>query len=170
MLDRLTLALALIAPLAAASETQPLRVADDASHRWELRWDSVSVHDGDTSQMLVEFFLEGASQTKGRDVCPPDLVVTRSGVAYATSNIQPVVWRLDPATARMERLVLEVDSDREKDFGFTGVVSSDDGRALYAFGSVDGALWRINPSALTARKIATRKAHQRDCSTKAASR
>ncbi len=167
MLDRLTLALALIAPLAAASQIQPLRIAHDASHRWELMWDSVSVHDAATSQMLLEFHLEGAVQSGSRDTCPPDLVVTRSGMAYATSNIQPVIWRLDPSTARVDRLALEVDSDREKDFGFTGLVGSSDGQALYAIGSADGALWRIDPSALTASKIGARKAAPRDCARKA---
>ena len=153
MRAKLLLALSLTALLPAAVHSQPLRIASNDLHRWELNWETVSVHDAATSALIRKFRLDEASQTGSRDFCPPDLVLTRMGTAYVTSNIQPVVWRVHPATNRVERLELEVDSHQSREFGFSGLTASEDGRTLYAFASSDGALWHLDPSALKARRI-----------------
>jgi hypothetical protein len=170
MLDKFVLALATTALLHPAAHAQPLRIASDASHRWELAWDSVSLHDAATSALIRKFPLEGASQTNSRDFCPPDLVLTRTGTAYVTSNIQPVLWRVNPATATIERLDLELDSHHLREFGFTGLSASADGQTLYAFASSDGALWHLDPSTLEARRLTGAAADDADCARIAAMR
>jgi hypothetical protein len=163
MRANLLLALSITTLLSAPALAQPLRVASDAAHRWELSWNSVSVRDAVTSAPIREFRLEGAAQTLSRDFCPPDLVLMRQGTAYASSNIQPVLWRMNPAAASFELLQFDVDSHQLRDFGFTGLSASADGQTLYASASSDGALWHLDPSTLKARRIADR-AIDADCS------
>jgi hypothetical protein len=169
MRANLLLALSITTLLSSAAFAKPLRVATDASHLWELSWNSVSVRDAVTSAPIREFRLEGAAQTASRDFCPPDLVLTRTGTAYASSNIQPVLWRMNPAAASFDLLEFDVDSHQLRDFGFTGLSASADGQTLYAFASSDGALWHLDPSTLKARRIGER-AIDADCSAKAVSR
>lgn len=133
------------------------------THRWELQWDSVSLHDAATSQFIRRFPLEGAAQSSSRDLCPPGIVVAPGGVAYVTSNVQPVLWRVHSATGHVERLELEVDSDREKDFGFTGLDLAADGVTLYGMSSTDGATWRLDTAAGKAFKTGPGNRVDRDC-------
>ena len=169
MRSKLMLALSITALFSSPLFAQPLRIASDAAHRWELSWNSVSVRDAVTSAPIHVFRLEGASQSLSRDFCPPDLVLTRTGSAYASSNVQPVLWRMNPAAATFEVLEFDVDSHQLRDFGFTGLSTSADGQTLYAFASSDGALWHLDPSTLKAKRIADRTVDG-DCSRKAVAR
>ena len=154
MRAKLVLALSITTLFPALLSAEPLRVAKDAAHRWELAWDSVSLYDAVTSAPLRVYRLEGASQTSSRDFCPPDLVLTRTGTAYATSNMQPVIWRIDPGSVLPERLELEVDTHQSREFGFTALSLSADGQTLYAFASSDRALWHLDPSTRKASRVA----------------
>ena len=171
MLSRFAAILAITAVLPAASHAaerhpgSPLRALADSNgtHRWELRWDSVSLYHATTSQLIQRFPLEGAAQSSSRDSCPPDIVVGAGGVVYVTSNVQPVLWRVHPAVGTVERLDLEVDSDRTKDFGFTSLDLSANGSTLYGVSSADGATWRLEPAARMAFKIGPATGTDRNC-------
>ena len=131
------------------------------AYRWELLWNSVALYDASTSRLIRRFALEGAVQSPSRDFRPPDLVISRDGIAHVTSNVQPVIWRIHPASHAAERVELEVDFDRAKDFGFTSLGWSADASTLYAASSNDGAPWRLDPVAGKAFKL--QAAADRDC-------
>ena len=141
----------------------PLRTVVDSGRelRWELQWNGVMLYDASTSVLLRRFALEGAAQSSSRESCLPDLAIGRDGVAHVTSNVQPVLWRIDPASLRVERVELDVDADRAKDFGFTSLGWSADGVTLYAAGANDGATWRLDAAAAKAYKLDA--ATDRDC-------
>jgi hypothetical protein len=138
-------------------------VDPSGTHRWELQWDSVSLYDAATSQFIRRFALGGAAQSSSRDFCPPDIVADGSGGAYVTSNVQPVLWRVQPATGLVVRHDLAVDSDGAKDFGFIALDRSADGVTLYGVSSNDGATWLLDPRARTASKIVPPVRVDRDC-------
>jgi hypothetical protein len=102
--------------------------------------------------LLPAHELTDALQTTSRDVCPPAVAITRTGIEYFTSNIQPVIWRVDATTRKVERIELEVDTHAMRDFGFTALAVHDDGR-LHALASTDGALWELDPATRQARRI-----------------
>ena len=164
-----TLGIAVLLPLAAPalgdSAATPLRTASDShrSYQWELAWDSVALYEGSRSTLIRRLPLAGATQSGARNSCPPELAIGPTGSAYVTSNILPVLWRIDPASMRVERLDFSVEDDPLRDFGFTGLGWSADGSTLYATSTVDGAAWHLDPATLRATRIGQPGAANRDC-------
>jgi hypothetical protein len=171
MPSKFTAILAIAAVLPALSNAleprhaSSLRATADTEgvHQWVLNWDSVTLHDAATSRFIGRFALEGAAQSSSRDLCPPGIVAGARGVAYVSSNVQPVLWRVHATTGHVERLEMEIDSDRAKDFGFTGLDLSADGTTLYAMSSTDGATWRLDPVTRKAFKTGPKARVDRDC-------
>jgi hypothetical protein len=153
MLKKFSAAVAILSVLPFASQAQ----------KWGHDWNSVSLYDASTSVLIHRFPLEGAVQSASRDLCPPGLALAATGEAYATSNATPVVWRVDPVTGRVERFDLEVDVDQSKDFGFSRLAWSADGRTLYAASSTDGAMWRLDLAAAKAFKVGAAGTRAKNC-------
>ena len=130
-----------------------LRVQADLARgaRWELGWDHVSVFDIASERRLREVTLPGAINSGA--TCPPDMILARNGALFVSSNSVPRLWRVSPSRFEVEVLDIELDSDREKDFGFTGLAWSVDERILYASSAMTGTLWRIDLATAKASKI-----------------
>ena len=86
--------------------------------------------------------------------CMPDLALGPRGDAFVTSNVSPVIWRIDARTLAVTEHRLALDADQQKDVGFTGLVYSPPDRAFYAASDAHGTLWRIDPALSTAQKVA----------------
>ena len=123
-----------------------LRVQVDRARgtRWELGWGTASAYDIATGQLLRNVSLEGANLSGARDVALPDMVLTRFGAVIVSSNAQPSIWRISPSRFEVERFDLEVDSDHDKDFGFTALTWSAGERELFGVSTATGSLWRID--------------------------
>jgi len=145
-------------PVAAREESahQVLRVKEDLARgrRWELGWGAAYAYDVASGQLIRRVPLPGASFSGARETCLPDMLLSRSGALIVSSNAQPALWRISPAHFEVERFDIAVDSDKVKDFGFSGLAWGADEKALYGVSAVMGTLWRIDLDSAAASKIA----------------
>ena len=85
--------------------------------------------------------------------CAPDIALGPRGEVIVTSNVLPVLWKIDPETLRVSVHRLELDSDMDKDVGFSGLVYSARNGAYFAVSGLHGSLWRIDPLLRRAQKV-----------------
>ena len=142
--------------VADAPQSQPPSVRfglDPARHRvWFLTRDGVSVYDvAKSERTLVP--LPSWLWVDAPSACLPDLALGPKGEAVITSNVVPTLWRIDPETLAVSVHPLRLDSDADKDVGFSGLVYSSEHEAFFAVSDVHGSLWRIDRGLERARKI-----------------
>lgn len=111
---------------------------------WTLRAEGVDLYDANSdaklrSIALPEWFWVGELYS-----CPPDLAIGPRGDVIVSSNVTPILWRIDAATFQVTRHELEVDEDKGKDIGFSGMTYSAQQGAFLAMNGLDGSLWRID--------------------------
>ena len=149
--------------LAASSALgEPLRTAQDPARKrvWVLEVDAVYLEEGNRRQ---RFELPGWVHAKDIYACTPDLAVDAQGAVVVTSNVVPVVWRIEPATAQVTRHELALDADLDKEVGFTSITYARHQRAFYAFSATYGSVWRIDPQLSRAQKVRQLDAPAREC-------
>src|SRR6266851_4432533 len=128
----------------AAAKLEVVR-ADPARNRlWVLDHEVISVYDNTNGRRLRRIVLPEWIVLPKHYSCLPDLALDSSGTAFVSSNVLPVLWRIE----------LVLDTDTDKDVGFTGLSFAGDG-TLLAAGAMAAALWQIDTSAASARKIAS---------------
>jgi len=86
--------------------------------------------------------------------CTPDLALGPRGEALVTSNIVPIVWKIDPETMVVTEHPLVLDADTDKDFGFTGLTYSPEHDAYFAVSGNLGTLWKIDAQLTRGEKVA----------------
>ena len=86
--------------------------------------------------------------------CIPDMALGPRGEAVVTSNVVPVVWRIDPDTLAVSEHPLALDADGDKDVGFTGLTYSPEHEAYFAVSGAHGTLWKIDAQLRRGEKIA----------------
>jgi len=86
--------------------------------------------------------------------CAPDIAIGPRGEAVVTSNVLPVLWRIDPETLAVSVHRVQLDADTDKDVGFSGLVYSERHGAYFAVSELHGSMWRIDPLLRRAQKIA----------------
>jgi hypothetical protein len=96
--------------------------------------------------------------------CAPDIAIGPRGEAVVTSNVLPVLWKIDPDTLAVSVHRLELDADNDKDVGFSGLVYSKRNGAYFAVSELQGSLWRIDPLLRRAQKIALSEPVRGACS------
>lgn len=96
--------------------------------------------------------------------CAPDIAIGPRGEAVVTSNVLPVLWKIDPDTLAVSVHRLELDADNDKDVGFSGLVYSQRHGAYFAVSELQGSLWRIDPLLRRAQKIALSEPVRGACS------
>lgn len=127
--------------------------ADTARHRvWALTPEGASVHEAASAEG-VDIALPGWQWVGAPYACPPALALAADGAALVTSNVVPVVWRIDPVTLAVTVHRLALDADTNKDVGFSAIVYSPRHAAYFAVSDVHGSLWRIDAQLKSARKI-----------------
>jgi len=130
----------------AVARITPLRTATDLARgvRWELWWGSVAVYDVASGRLIRTIPLPGATLSGAAGSRRPDMVLDRTGALIVSSNITTRMWRIGPARFEIEVFDIEPDRDADKDFGFTSLAWSANGRELYAASAIGEALWRID--------------------------
>ena len=98
--------------------------------------------------------LPGWHRVGDRHACPPAIAVGPRGEAVVTSNALPTVWKVDPDTLAASLHELELDSDQDKDFGFSSLRYSPDDGGWLAFSAAHGSTWLIDSTLTRAKKIA----------------
>ncbi len=97
--------------------------------------------------------------------CAPDIALGPRGEVIVTSNVLPVLWKIDPETLGVSVHRLELDSDLDKDVGFSALVYSERNGAYFAVSGLHGTLWRIDPLLRRAQKIALSEVQPAGCAT-----
>jgi hypothetical protein len=137
-------------PQAAASHLR--QQADPARERvWRLDRDGVSVLDHAAPAKRVR--LEGWLWVAPPYACAPDLALGPNGEAVITSNVVPVMWRIDPETLAVTVHPLSLDADTDKDIGFSSLVYSPEQEAFIGVSDAYRTTWRIDAQLTAARKI-----------------
>ena len=96
--------------------------------------------------------------------CPPVVATGPRGEALVTSNVLPVLWKIDPQTLAVSMHRLQLDADSHKDVGFSGLVYSARDGAYFAVSELHGTLWRIDPLLRRAQKLALSEPVRGACS------
>jgi hypothetical protein len=135
-------------------EFQLVRIDAERNRRWVLELDAVTVYDNLNGRRLSRVILPDWVVAGPRDGCPPGLVIEASGSALISSNVLPVLWRVGLERFQVTRIDVELDSDTDKDVGFSGLSLASDG-ALLASGSTIPSQWRIDLARARATKLAT---------------
>jgi len=147
-----TIAAILLALAGTPAVAEPLRTVHDASRNrvWVLENDALYLHEGARKE---RFHLPGWIYATEAYACRPDLAIDAQGAAVVTSNVIPVLWRVEPAKARVTRHEVALDADTGKDVGFTALSYAPDQGAFFAVSGMHGSLWRIDPLLRRAQKI-----------------
>jgi hypothetical protein len=138
----------------AGARLQILRADVERNRLWVLEREAISLHDNTSGRRLRRIVLPDWIFVGKQYSCPPGLALDADGAAFVTSNVLPALWRIDPKQFEVTRLELALDSDADKDVGFSGLAFAEDG-TLLAAGAGAGSLWRIDTGAASARKIAS---------------
>ncbi|HET9469763.1 MAG TPA: hypothetical protein VFO24_01585, partial [Usitatibacter sp.] len=133
-----------------------VRAKSDAprARRWELGWGAAFAYDAASGRLIRRVRLADASMSGAPGTCRPDLVVSRSGAVLVSSNAEPVLWRIDPASFEVRRYDIVADVDRDKDFGFSALAWDAGEKTLYAASAIMGTLWRIDLESRSATRVA----------------
>ena len=83
----------------------------------------------------------------------PVLALGPGGDILVTSDVLPVVWRVDQRTLAVHVHPLSLDAHDDKDFGFTSLSYSPRDGAFVAASSAPAARWRINAALTRAERI-----------------
>jgi hypothetical protein len=130
---------------------------------WILALDGVHVYNQGTGKKVGSAVLPGWSWVGEPYGCSPALAIGPEGEAVITSDVFPVVWRIDPATLAVTSTALALDTDADKDMGFSGLIYAPAQGAFFAAGTFSGSFWRIDPALKTAKKIALSTRLPRTC-------
>lgn len=75
------------------------------------------------------------------------------GEAVVTSNVVPVLWRIDPETLAVSMHELALDADQDKNVGFSSLVYSAEHGAFFAMSDAQGSMWQIDRLLRNGRKL-----------------
>jgi len=159
MLDGIIRTSVLLGALLAASPMQAdersvLRVREDAQRDrlWVLRPNGVHLYRLKTRQLLRHIALPGWYWAGEPYSCAPDLAIGPHGEALVTSDVAPILWRVDPRSLTVGVRELSLEADQHMDVGFTGLAYSPQHSAYLAV-SHAGSLWRIDTPLSKAQQI-----------------
>ena len=128
------------------------RVDPVRSRVWVLTENGVVLYRNDRHERVVirlpDWLLVGETYS-----CPPDIALGPKGEAIVTSNVVPMLWRINPETLEVSVHRLELDSDTDKDFGFSGFSYSSRHGKYFAVSSTRGSVWSIDPTLTRAQKV-----------------
>lgn len=128
-----------------------------------LHRDGVDIYDATSDEKVRSIPLPGWIWAGRTEACPPDFAVEPRGDVVVTSNVMPVLWRIDSGSLEVTRHDLAVEEQSGKDVGFSGLAYSARGNAFFAVGGLDGSLWSIDPSLVRAQRVALSASMPRAC-------
>jgi hypothetical protein len=127
-------------------------LTDDHRKRvYVLARHGVDVLEPGTRRRLAFVPLPGWTWADEWHACPPDIALAPQGDVLVTSNVLPVIWRINYRTLATTVHEPKLDQDTNKDVGFTSLRWSAAERAFVGITDL-GTTWRIDPSLSTALK------------------
>jgi hypothetical protein len=119
---------------------------------WSLTGDGVSLSDP-AKPRPITVALPGWHWAGAPYGAAPALAIGPQGEAIVTSDVAPVLWRIDPKTLAVSVHALALDADTDKDVGFSSLAYSREHDAFVGVSGVHGSVWMIDRSLLRARKL-----------------
>ena len=146
--------LAGLALLSAAASADPYRQRQqpDRARAWVIEANGLFLEEARKPRRSID--LPGWHWAGEAYACAPDVAIGPRGEAIVTSNVLPVLWKIDPDTLAVSVHRLELDADHDKDVGFSGLVYSERNGAYFAVSELQGSMWRIDPLLRRAQKVA----------------
>ena len=120
-----------------------VRADAERNRLWVLEPEALSLHDNINGRRLRRLPLPDPFFVGEDQACAPDIAWDAAGTVFVSSNVLPVLWRIDPQGFEITRIELELGADGDKDVGFTGL-SFAEGDVLIAAGTTYASLWRID--------------------------
>jgi hypothetical protein len=137
--------------------------ADPARNRlWVLDPSGLTLYDNLNGRRLRHISLPEWILAAGDRVCAPDIAFDAAGTVFVSSDVLPVIWRVDPQRFEVARIEIALDMDADKDVGFTGLSFAGDGIVIAA-GTTFPSIWRIDLNAARASKVASYPAASPTC-------
>jgi hypothetical protein len=128
-------------------------LSDDARKRvYVLVHDGVDVLEPSTRRKVAHITLPGWIWVGEKYSCPPDIALAPEGDILVTSNVVPVIWRIEHQTLATTRHELALEQDTDRDIGFTRLRWSQNLRTFVATTDL-GARWHIDHSLSNAQKV-----------------
>ena len=119
---------------------------------WSLTKDGVSLRDP-AKPRPIAVALPGWHFAGAPYGSAPALAIGPQGEAIVTSDIAPVLWRVDPKTLAVSVHTLALDADTDKDVGFSTLVYSREHEAFVGVSGTLGSVWIIDRPLTRARKL-----------------
>ena len=85
--------------------------------------------------------------------CTPALALGPKGEVIVSSDVLPMLWRIDPDTLAVSRHELILEQDSDKDVGFSALAYSAKQGTYVAVACTGGTRWRVDPTLKRAQKI-----------------
>jgi len=136
----------------AAAEPLRYRAQEDRARAWVLDAGGLFLEQAGKARRAVR--LPDWTWAGEPYACAPDITIGPRGEIVVTSNVVPVLWKIDPETLAVSVHRLELNADADKDVGFSGITYSERDGAYFAVSELHGSLWRIDPMLRRAQKIA----------------
>ena len=93
--------------------------------------------------------------------CAPDIAIGPRGEIVVTSNVLPVLWRIDPDTLAVSCTASSSTPISTRTSASPDLSYSERNGAYFAVSGLHGSLWRIDPLLRRAQKIALSRAGAR---------
>lgn len=122
-----------------------------ADRSWVIEAGSLYLQEPGKPRRVVE--LPGWHWAGEPYACAPAIAVGPRGEVVVTSDVLPVLWKIDPQTLAVSVHRLQLDADTDKDVGFSGLTYSERNGAYLAVSGLHGTLWRIDPLLRRAQKV-----------------
>lgn len=130
---------------------------------WRLTSEGVAIYDAAAQDEPRHVLLPGWFYAGEPYGCLPDLTLGPIGEAVISSDVMPVLWRIDPNTFAVTRHELHLDADNDKDVGFTEVSYSSEKGEFVAVSGIYGTVWRIDRELRYAHKAARELPRAKNC-------
>jgi hypothetical protein len=124
------------------------------THSWRLTGEGVVLHKAG-SREPVRVSLPGWLWVGEPYGCGPVLAVGPSGEAVVTSDVVPLLWRVDPDTLSVSLHAPKLDRPMDNDMGFATLTYSVQHAAFIAISGLDGSRWRIDAGLSKAERVST---------------
>ena len=154
--------LAAVSLFSTTAAADPLRQRAQPEGTWVLNADGLFLQPARKARIAVT--LPEWQWAHQPFACAPAVAIGPRGEAVVTSNVLPVLWKIDPETLAVTVHKLQLDADTDKDVGFSGLVYSARDGAYFAVSELHGTLWRIDPLLRRAQKIALSEPVRGACS------
>ncbi len=137
---------------AAVADPLRYRTQPERARAWGIDSSGLYMEEAGKPRMAVR--LPGWQWAAMPYASPPDIAIGPRGEVLVTSNVIPVLWRIEPDTLAVSVHSLELDADDDKEVGFSRLVySRRDDAYIAVSGLQHGTMWRIDSRLSHAQKL-----------------